>query len=616
MKKFILLICLLIPSVASSTTYYVTQSGSGDGLSYENSMSVSAHNADTFLGNDVIYLCDTITSKVVPPNSGSSGSPITYRGDYPSHTALLQPSSGSTSGAAMDLSGLSYITLYNETTRAVMDRQVTSGGPDDLSNANLLYVSNTSNIVVDNWEFRRDYNGIYGSNVNDFEFTRNYVTLMRISGLAFFASGDNITIGGSAENANEFYRNTYKDEYGTNKVGHAVYLHQYTDVICSYNHIHGPPNDDTSGWGLTGIAVYGWSRGVIEHNTIHDHAARTRRAAIHVKGLFLNTDIIIRYNNIYNMSKTWYYSSGAAISITRDSNDIRLYGNRIHHSRRGIWFDINGESGDSGGTNGVHVTDIYIWGNSISDVDTSGLFFNDGYSGNTDDWNAIYAFNNSSDTGYFGVEWQYDSPGSNGTDDSGADPRFFFANNIISNGNDGTQNISFYAIETTVVDSEATNTMTGLWADIDHNLQFNLLDSGNSTVRYNSAYYDYDSASIPNGWMDNDETPADPLFISESTGDLTIGSGSPAIGTGEDLSGISIPAISMEYYAGGSITFNPAVILDPTTDWSVIPPDVQTATNANLDIGAYTYSSGSVNNNVVNTATGAVVNGSINAIIN
>jgi hypothetical protein len=76
------------------TTYYVTQAGSGtaDGSSYANSMSVAGHNAGSFSGDDVIYLCDTITSSVDAPDSGTSGHPIIYRGDYASHAAIIDGS--------------------------------------------------------------------------------------------------------------------------------------------------------------------------------------------------------------------------------------------------------------------------------------------------------------------------------------------------------------------------------------------------------------------------------------------------------------------------------------------------------------------------------------------
>jgi hypothetical protein len=72
-------------------TYYITQSGSGahDGTTYANSDSIAHHNAATYAADDIIYLCDTITSTVIPPSSGTSGHPIIYRGDYAAHAGIL-----------------------------------------------------------------------------------------------------------------------------------------------------------------------------------------------------------------------------------------------------------------------------------------------------------------------------------------------------------------------------------------------------------------------------------------------------------------------------------------------------------------------------------------------
>lgn len=94
MRKILILtflICLFLPLQAKAATYYVAQSsaGSGDGSSYANRQSVSSHNSDTYAGDDIIYLCDTITSAVVPPSSGTSGHRITYRGDYAAHAGTI-----------------------------------------------------------------------------------------------------------------------------------------------------------------------------------------------------------------------------------------------------------------------------------------------------------------------------------------------------------------------------------------------------------------------------------------------------------------------------------------------------------------------------------------------
>jgi hypothetical protein len=73
-------------------TYYVTQSGTGNGTSYVQACSVAELNAETHFipaQDDIIYLCDTITSEVDATRSGTSGHPITYRGDYPDHAGII-----------------------------------------------------------------------------------------------------------------------------------------------------------------------------------------------------------------------------------------------------------------------------------------------------------------------------------------------------------------------------------------------------------------------------------------------------------------------------------------------------------------------------------------------
>jgi len=72
-------------------------------------MSVSAHNANTYSisAGDTVYLCDTITTTLVPPVSGTSGNIITYKGDYASHNALIQ----TTSENQLRFDGIDYITF-------------------------------------------------------------------------------------------------------------------------------------------------------------------------------------------------------------------------------------------------------------------------------------------------------------------------------------------------------------------------------------------------------------------------------------------------------------------------------------------------------------------------
>jgi hypothetical protein len=82
-------------SKATATDYYITQSGSGGGggLTYANSDSVATFNAGAApynnLDADTVYLCGTITTAVVVPDSGTVGNVITIRGDYAADPGII-----------------------------------------------------------------------------------------------------------------------------------------------------------------------------------------------------------------------------------------------------------------------------------------------------------------------------------------------------------------------------------------------------------------------------------------------------------------------------------------------------------------------------------------------
>lgn len=628
MRKVLFIICLLlIPVSAFSATYYVAQTagGTGTGASYENRMSVASHNAATFSGDDVIYLCDTITSQVDAPSNGTSGHVITYRGDDAGHEALLQPSSMSVStGAAISLTSRSYITLYNETTQAVIDGQITSGTVDTLfadghDNHDLIDMTGASNITIDNWEFKRGYKVTWSTGASDITFTRCKFDLNRMGGLYFSGDSSNITIGGSSGNANLFDRNVYKTDYGTNKIGADIYLYQLAGFVVSYNYLHGTiGGGNADGWSMIGMAIYGANDGVIEYNTIGYYGAKNFRGAIHNKGLsstYTNHDIIIRFNDIYSMplDVDWVYAgTGNAIVLTRDTYNYRIYGNRIHEVLGGIGMDINGESSVPDGANNIHIQDIYIWANSFSNIKKSVFSTSDGYSANTDDYDDIWFVNNSvnfstnatvaatSLTGPLSSNFNY-GDSTNGTDDTGSNPHIHIKNNIFQESLYG-QAIK-YSVGPFVEGDD------GNWLDLDYNLHFDSAFPGGYKISWGGTVYDFDSGSLPAAWEANSPTPGNPLFTDVSTGDLTLGAGSPAINAGVDLSATSIADITVEHYSGTAQTFTFDMVLDPTTSWAT-PPVIVTALQSEQTapvIGAYTYAAGGADETAPTLLQGSVV---------
>lgn len=122
-------------------TYYITQAGSGahNGSSYANADSVAHHNAATYAADDVIYLCDTITSQVSPPSSGSSDAHrSTYRGDYAGHAGVLDGVSVSGNGGGLHINGKNYITISKLTVTA------TSGSGDNCN----VWIFNSDGITL------------------------------------------------------------------------------------------------------------------------------------------------------------------------------------------------------------------------------------------------------------------------------------------------------------------------------------------------------------------------------------------------------------------------------------------------------------------------------------
>jgi hypothetical protein len=611
---------LLLLRIGHAATFFVSQSGTeakATATSVSTPMSVTTHNASAFSPGDEIYLLDTITSRIVVPSSGASGNYITYRGDYPDHTALLQPSNlGFSTGAAFGFNGKDWIKLHNNTTRAVIDGQVTSGTVDELfsasDNKDLVDVTNTDNCIVDNWEIKRGYGGIYSQAVTNFKVTRCKFSQNRLKGVALSDIWSNVTIGGSAGMGNEFDRNGYKILYADNKIGFDIYLYEGTGFIVSHNDIHGTiDGGGEDGWGIIGLAIYGASDGVIEYNTIHDMGGKNFRGAMHFKGLnrwWRNFDTIVRYNNIYDLplNPEWVYVSGSAISMTRDTYNFRIYGNRIHNALGGIKMDINGETGVTDGANGYHVQDIYAWGNSLSGIKEFCFGAADGYSANTDDYDDIWFVNNSCSFAAETVEGDLTGPiwsgfnygaSTDGTDDTGTNPHLHVKNNIIADGRSGLT--PKYNI------GPLWATADGNWIDLDYNLNYSSTTAGTYNVKWGSTVYAYDSTSLPAAWGANDPAPADPGFTSASTGDLTIGPTSPAVGAGDDLSSTTIPPLTVEHYSSSPQTFTFDEILSAESDFSVHPPAVTMALQYDYgdpDIGAFVYSSYAVYPNATITS--------------
>jgi hypothetical protein len=95
MKKYLVILLLLIACPAWGATYFVSQNGAGakTGADVDNASEIATFNAGTapynVLDDDTVYLLDTITTAVVIPDSGTSGHIATIRGDYAGHPCTI-----------------------------------------------------------------------------------------------------------------------------------------------------------------------------------------------------------------------------------------------------------------------------------------------------------------------------------------------------------------------------------------------------------------------------------------------------------------------------------------------------------------------------------------------
>lgn len=304
----LIIIFLFLPFHALAGTFYVAQIANGDGLggSYDNRASVTTHNAGsgnfTTLDGDTVYLCDMITSRLIVPDSGSSGNVITYRGDYTGHVSNLNIADGNM--GHINYTGKDYITFQSINMQNGNFGFVTTGGSQ--------YITIKKCVIHDQTDKAIYFHGTNGEN--------SY-----------------ITIGGADGDGNILYN------VSTTTAGADIMLSHVSQFIVSYNIMYG-----TGSEGVDGVAHEFSQYGVIEYNKIYDHV---REDGIDFKNN--SHDIIVRFNDIYG------HPNQSGITVQLGSYNIYIYGNRITGGKyagiliqRGIWSSHN-------------VENVYIWSNII-----------------------------------------------------------------------------------------------------------------------------------------------------------------------------------------------------------------------------------------------------------
>lgn len=183
---FIIITILCFPLSAWGATYYVSQSGTGDGSAVGTPDSIVDFNANVFgvLDDDTVYFLGTITSTIDLPDGGASGQYATFRGDYSGQECTIDGNSAIANG--IDTNGHQYINIIGFTIRETTSRglYITSGGglpAQYIAVSNCIFTynddrgchifGNTSALAADDITFDNctfSYNGDHGSFASKF----------------------------------------------------------------------------------------------------------------------------------------------------------------------------------------------------------------------------------------------------------------------------------------------------------------------------------------------------------------------------------------------------------------------------------------------------------------
>jgi len=160
MKKLIILLWFLVLLFAWpcwGATYYISQSGTGNGTAVGTPDSIADFNTGGApfddLGDDTVYLLGTITTTVTVPDGGTDGHIATIRGDYAGQECTLD--AADTNDYGLDFNSKDYVTVQNlnveeaNVSNILMsgDHCIVSGVKSSASNGNNIGISGTANTV-------------------------------------------------------------------------------------------------------------------------------------------------------------------------------------------------------------------------------------------------------------------------------------------------------------------------------------------------------------------------------------------------------------------------------------------------------------------------------------
>jgi len=565
----VVLLCAFHSYGEQAEAHYVTQEGASlrDGSGIANAFSLADFNDpanwfnavadDGKIGpGDTVYFSGTLIGPITPAGNGGADFPIVldgYKGgEYdaihrmpdPSNIAnVVSPSEGnplSTSQYGLTIRGKRHFVIQDF---AFDGNNGTMAEGLVIMNYGTNYAAHI--MVRDCWFHHILNRGIFTSRESSSDTH----------------GSEYITIGGSAQDGNEFYA------IGTSTAGYDIKMAFAWDWIVSHNKLWGPESGSMFGesgisWGDTRTET---QRGLIEYNYVGVHASTSKSEdGIGGKG---GTDIIIRCNKVENQNGPEGAGIGGAWG---DSYRIFIYGNFLYNNEYGIWVTTGSGTWPA---NGVSTKDTYIWANVIAHTRTGDGIAVGGWDG-TDTVDGVYIYNNT------------------------------FVNNPIDPRNIALNqpNPQYSAIG---IRRNTKNVMIGnnLFAnnrpnDADNFRQIHVTNGlePHVAIQNNLFYHSrgpaavfWNNALAPAGAVGYHNSIGDPEFDQQDDGIYSLRETSRAREIGANPGDSPFATVTVQ---GKVYEMNPQDALAPSSDWTSIPPKpvlAQRGGDPVWDVGAYVY---------------------------
>lgn len=443
----------------------------------------------------------------------------------------------------------------------------------------MFYTNSKDYIIIDGVTLRNGNTGIKVYFSDHVTVKNCTIHTMQTKGI-FCQDSTNITFGGADGDGNDIY-NVGIDTGGTD-----ISFQRTVDFVVSYNKLYAVG----TARGIDGVATHHSHEGLIEYNTMYSH----NKSGGGEDGIDLKEsshNIIIRYNHIYDHQ----YQTGITVQLS--CYDIYIYGNSVHDNRTtGVYIKR--------GNSSVHdVEDIHVWGNLLYN-NASGVFV--AASGDsTKTIRRVYVYNNT----------------------------------IVENGNhSGTVQSRGVGIQMGtghIVKNNIFYKNHGVYGDNIYE-QVYIYSSASTTFDYNYYYYPgtsgqdmFDVAGSDKTfaeWQglgkDANGTEGNPGFEDAVNEDYVLASGSACIDNGIDLSGL-VASVTIQ----GTIysMYWDDCLSTKYTDWATIPPTARSVKQDNWppaagawEQGAYVYDGEVVEypNGVIDTPASSPLQISTDDVVN